>query len=167
MTMQHAKEHPQMKPGTKNAQHRATGTPDKPHLLQQMVKQNDNPPNKPTQLPPGNDDVTRQNNRCQTKHTNDDQPDQTQESTTHPLWQMNPTPAEVGVVIFKVSILLNPHPPTEAMTPLSENMQPWVRGNPNGAPRSATKSALVRPKNMALFGPKQALDHWGPKGCFQ
>ena len=35
------------------------------------------------------------------------------------------------------------------------------------APRSATKSALVRPKNMALFGPKQALDHWGPKGCFQ
>ncbi|KAF9504517.1 hypothetical protein BS47DRAFT_1368727 [Hydnum rufescens UP504] len=29
------------------------------------------------------------------------------------------------------SILLNPHPPTKAMTPSTENMWPQVRGNPN------------------------------------
>jgi hypothetical protein len=34
-------------------------------------------------------------------------------------------------------------------------------------PWSATKSALVRPKNAASFGPKQALDHWGPKESFE
>ncbi|KAF9506767.1 hypothetical protein BS47DRAFT_1367124 [Hydnum rufescens UP504] len=52
--------------------------------------------------------------------------------------QTNPTPAEAGVVIFKEQqgllllpgILLNPHPPTEAMTPPNENMRPWVRGAP-------------------------------------
>ncbi|KAF9508238.1 hypothetical protein BS47DRAFT_1366047 [Hydnum rufescens UP504] len=37
--------------------------------------------------------------------------------------QTNPTPTLAG-------ILLNPHPPTEATTLPSENMRPWVRGNP-------------------------------------
>ncbi|KAF9503356.1 hypothetical protein BS47DRAFT_1369593 [Hydnum rufescens UP504] len=165
-------------------------TPDEPHPPKRMVKQNDNPPNEPAQHPPGNDDATRQNNTCQTKHANDDWPDQTQESTTHPLQQVcgnfknddpptkgpntcdptertrenddpptkrilqtatsrnhdaspgqtphplwrvcgnfkpwtNPTPAKAGV-----GILLNPHPPTEATTPPSENTRPWVRGTP-------------------------------------
>ncbi|KAF9509841.1 hypothetical protein BS47DRAFT_1364944 [Hydnum rufescens UP504] len=58
----------------------------------------------------------------------------------------NPTPAEAGVVIFKVSILLNPHPPTEATTPPSENTRPWVRGNPNGEARNDVPGTTHPPK---------------------
>ncbi|KAF9509140.1 hypothetical protein BS47DRAFT_1365475 [Hydnum rufescens UP504] len=138
MTMQHAKEHP---PDETRDRECMTWGPRDPRRTTPasagMVKQNDNLPNKPAQLPPGNDDGTRQNNTCQMKHTNDDRPDQTQESTTHlPKWVCgnfkpwtNPTPASAG-------ILLNPHPPTEATTPPSENTQPWVRGNPNGEARN-------------------------------
>ncbi|KAF9514412.1 hypothetical protein BS47DRAFT_1453468 [Hydnum rufescens UP504] len=84
---------PRRNPGLRT-HNRVTGTPDEPHPLWQvcdnskMVKQNDNLPNKPAQHPPGNDDATHQNNTCQTKHANDDWPDQTQESTTHPLWRV-------------------------------------------------------------------------------
>ncbi|KAF9515499.1 hypothetical protein BS47DRAFT_1360946 [Hydnum rufescens UP504] len=147
MTTQHPKEHPQTKPGTENARRGAPGTPDEPHPLKRMVKQNDNPPNEPTQLPPGNDDATHQNNTCQTKHANDDWPDQTQESTTHLLRRVcgnfkpwtNPTPTSAG-------ILLNLHPPTEATTPPSENTRPWVRGNPNGEARNNVPSTTHPPK---------------------
>ncbi|KAF9503748.1 hypothetical protein BS47DRAFT_1369306 [Hydnum rufescens UP504] len=123
MTMQRAKEHPPDE--TWDREHTMRGPRDPRRTTPTsagMVKQNDNPLNEPAQLPPGNDDGTRQNNMCQTKHTNDDRPDQTQESTTHPPSgcvvilsneskprckpQMNPTPASAG-------ILLNLHPPTK------------------------------------------------------
>ncbi|KAF9503058.1 hypothetical protein BS47DRAFT_1369821 [Hydnum rufescens UP504] len=58
----------------------------------------------------------------------------------------NPTPAEAGVVIFKVSILLNPHPPTEATTLPSENTRPWVRGNPNGEAQNDVPGTTHPPK---------------------
>ncbi|KAF9515550.1 hypothetical protein BS47DRAFT_1360849 [Hydnum rufescens UP504] len=51
----------------------------------------------------------------------------------------NPTPASAG-------ILLNPHPPTEATTPPSENTRPWVRGNPNGEARNNVPGTTHLPK---------------------
>ncbi|KAF9519124.1 hypothetical protein BS47DRAFT_1358284 [Hydnum rufescens UP504] len=76
-------------------------------------------------------------------------------TTTHPPnesreWQRVETtmqaPDEPHTRRSGCGILLNPHPPTEATTPPSENTRPWVRGNPNGEVRNDVPGTTHLPK---------------------
>ncbi|KAF9504750.1 hypothetical protein BS47DRAFT_1368561 [Hydnum rufescens UP504] len=59
-------------------------------------------------------------------------------------WENNDPPAK-RIPRTATSILLNPHPPTKATTPPSENTRPWVRGNPNSEARNDIPVPHTRP----------------------